>query len=127
MADELAVIRANTILYCKRWSETVAFYRDRLGFPVAFANDWFVEFELCAGAFLSIADQRRTRLQDPAGRTAVTLTLRVADLDKTWQTLGARGLEPDPIRHHIWGARVCYLHDPEGHRIEFWEAQPSPL
>jgi catechol 2,3-dioxygenase-like lactoylglutathione lyase family enzyme len=51
-----AVKRANTILYARRWKETVAFYRDFLGFEIAFQNDWFVEFRLAHALFLSVAD-----------------------------------------------------------------------
>ena len=46
--------RANTILYCRNWAATVAFYR-RLAFPVGFENDWFVEFHLSGDAYLSVA------------------------------------------------------------------------
>jgi hypothetical protein len=42
----LAFKSANTILYCKKWQETVVFYRDNLGLPINFASDWFVEFHL---------------------------------------------------------------------------------
>ena len=48
----IAVQRTNTILYCRRWAATVQFYRDQLRLPVAFANDWFVEFQLNAAAYL---------------------------------------------------------------------------
>ena len=36
MADPLQVQRANTVLYCTRWSATVAFYRDVLGLSLLF-------------------------------------------------------------------------------------------
>jgi len=36
---------ANTIIYCRNWSESVAFYRDELKFEISFTNEWFVEFE----------------------------------------------------------------------------------
>ena len=36
---------SNTILYCRKWKETVAFYRDVLKLDVHFSNDWFVEFD----------------------------------------------------------------------------------
>jgi catechol 2,3-dioxygenase-like lactoylglutathione lyase family enzyme len=45
------VRRVNTILYCRHWRETVAFYRERLGLKSAFQCDWFVEFRLTPTAF----------------------------------------------------------------------------
>ena len=33
--SELSIQRANTVLYCRRWPETVAFYRTALGLRVA--------------------------------------------------------------------------------------------
>ena len=69
---------ANTILYCAEWAAAVAFYRDTLGFPVTFANDWFVEFALTDTARLSIADVRRATV--PSGPAAVPGTSARASL-----------------------------------------------
>ena len=48
MPDEL--LRANIILYCKKWTRTVDFYKNGLALPVLFENDWFVEFTLNAAS-----------------------------------------------------------------------------
>ncbi len=53
----LQVITANTILYCAKWEETVAFYKDVLKLEIGFANDWFVEFNLNRCARLSVANE----------------------------------------------------------------------
>jgi catechol 2,3-dioxygenase-like lactoylglutathione lyase family enzyme len=116
-------LTANTILYCRAWTETVAFYRDRLGFPVTHATDWFVEFAVTTGARLSLADERRATVKS-AGGAGITLTFEVADAAATWQALHAAGVNPGPIKDHAWGAQVFYLRDPEGHRLEIWS--PSP-
>lgn len=42
----MKIERANTILYCQKWSEVVTFYRDSLKFFVSYQTDWFVEFQL---------------------------------------------------------------------------------
>ena len=118
MADPLQVQRANTVLYCARWNATVAFYRDVLGLTVTFANDWFVEFRLGESAFVSIADALRATIESANGH-GITLTWQVADIDAARALLSERGVDATPIRPR-WGARVCYLHDPEGHRIELW-------
>jgi len=121
---------ANTILYCRNWQDTVHFYRDRIGLPVLFANDWFVEFSLTATSRLSIADERRASVKSCAGQ-GFTLALEVEDLRTAHRYAQDAGLTPTPMRSHPWGARLFYLTDPESHRIEIWQAtnetaDPSP-
>jgi catechol 2,3-dioxygenase-like lactoylglutathione lyase family enzyme len=114
-----AVNRANTILYARRWEESVAFYRDRLGFAVAFRNDWFVEFRLTPTAYLSVADQSRTTMASGDGK-GITLSFRIDDLQAAHRAFIKDRLEPTAIRTQVMGADVFYLTDPEGNRIEFW-------
>ena len=109
---------ANTILYCARWSETVTFYRAVLGLPVTHATDWFVEFSLGDVARLSVADARRATIAS-AGGMGITLSLQVTDVVVARDELAAAGLEPTELKD-LWGARVTYVYDPEGHRLEVW-------
>jgi catechol 2,3-dioxygenase-like lactoylglutathione lyase family enzyme len=111
---------ANTILYCRKWETTVRFYRDGLGLAVLFANDWFVEFALTAGARLSIADESRSSVKS-CEKKGITLALEVEDIGAARAYAHQNGLHPTIIERHPWNARVFYLFDPEGHRIEFWE------
>jgi len=114
----------NTILYCKKWQQTVAFYRDRLGLPVNFSNDWFVEFRLSEGARVSIADESRASIK--SGGAGLTLSLEVKeevnDIDSVRADIKS-GVAPTEISDHPWGARVFYLYAPEGHRIEIRQKQ----
>jgi catechol 2,3-dioxygenase-like lactoylglutathione lyase family enzyme len=110
---------ANTILYCRKWHECITFYRDRLQLPVTFASDWFVEFELTPTARLSVADEKRSKIKSGQG-AGITLTPQTANADDTWNELHQRGLELEAVRDHVWGARVFYFYDPEGHRLEIW-------
>ncbi len=110
--------RSNTILYCRHWMETVHFYKKQLGLPVAFENDWFVEFQLTDTSFLSIANSTRATISDVQGQ-GVTLTWQVMDLEKTREQLEMRGIATTPIQRK-WGSLACYCQDPEGHRLEFW-------
>lgn len=119
MADHLSLKSANTVLYCKEWRETVAFYKHRLKLRIAFASDWFVEFRLAGAAHLSIADERRATIKSSGG-AGITITLQVDSADETWQYLSDNGLTPEPVRNHPWGGRVFYFYDPEGHRLEIW-------
>jgi catechol 2,3-dioxygenase-like lactoylglutathione lyase family enzyme len=111
--------KANTILYCKKWQETVDFYRNRLRLPVNFASDWFVEFKLTETAHLSIADECRATIKSSGG-VGITITLQVESITEAWQYLKNNGLTLEPIREHPWGAHVFYFLDPEGHRLEVW-------
>ena len=114
-----AVNRASTILYVRRWKESVAFYRDRIGLEIVFRNDWFVEFRLTPTAFLSIADQARTTMASGNG-IGITLSFQIDDLQAAHRAFLEDGLAPTAIRSQVMGANVFYLIDPEGNRIEFW-------
>jgi len=109
----------NTILYCRKWRETVEFYRDRLGLPVSFQTDWLVEFQVSKSGCLSVADERRSRIRSGAG-VGVTITMRVESADSAHARLQAAGLDLDPVQSHAWGARLFRFRDPEGHRLEIW-------
>lgn len=117
--------RANTILYCRHWSATVAFYRRLLRLPINFENDWFVEFQLNEGAYLSVADASRTSIAAVAGQ-GITLAWQVSDLAHLHAHLVAAGAQVTPIRRR-WGAWVFYCHDPEGHRLEFWDDEDAQI
>lgn len=116
--------RTNTILYCRRWSETSLFYKTQLRLPVTFENDWFVEFQLTDSAYLSIANAARASVQDVQGQ-GITLTWKVPDLEKAKQLLDNQRIATTAIRPK-WNAQVIYFHDPEGHRIELWRDRVRP-
>jgi catechol 2,3-dioxygenase-like lactoylglutathione lyase family enzyme len=111
---------ANTIFYCRKWEETVMFYRDHLKLSVNFATDWFVEFRVNETARLSIADQTRASIESCHGK-GITLSLEVENIDRAWEHAERSELRPTSIRKHAWDARIFHLFDPEGHRIEIWE------
>ncbi|MDA8137451.1 MAG: VOC family protein [Desulfobacteraceae bacterium] len=110
--------RANTILYCHHWRQTVDFYHDVLGLKAHQVREWFVEFQVTDRAFVSVADAGRATIASANG-AGLTLSWQVEHLEQIRQALLSKGVEVSPIRSK-WGARVCYLKDPEGHRIELW-------
>lgn len=112
--------RSNIILYCRNWPEMVQFYRDRLGLPINHQDDWFIEFQLNDNTFISVADESRTSIKSAAGQ-GITLTWQVANVVEARAALIAQGIDVTEIKHR-WGAKVCYLHDPECNRIELWQA-----
>ena len=111
--------RTNTILYCEKWSETVAFYRDALGFKVATERDWFVEFQLTDDSYLSVAHAEKTSISPVEGQ-GITLTWEVVDVNSLADKLKEIGIETTDVKQN-WGALSCIFHDPEGHRIEIWQ------
>jgi uncharacterized glyoxalase superfamily protein PhnB len=113
-----AARQINNILYCARFGDTVGFYRDLLRLEVTFANEWFVEFRLGDTATLSIADAGRTTIESAQGR-GMTLSLKVDNLDRLRERLIGLGIEATPVSKRF-GSRVFDIHDPEGHRVEFW-------
>jgi catechol 2,3-dioxygenase-like lactoylglutathione lyase family enzyme len=113
-------ITVNLILYCAEWEATVRFYRKGLGLPVTMENEWFVEFRLGADSRLSVADERRASIKS-CGGAGITVSLQVADIRGVREAARAGGLQPTEIVDHPWGARVFYLIDPEGHRLEVWQ------
>jgi uncharacterized glyoxalase superfamily protein PhnB len=117
---------ANTIIYCAKWKETVAFYKTNLQLRVTTSLEWFVEFELAGSARLSIADATRTSMKSCEGK-GLTLTMEVEDIESAHVSLEEAGLHPQAIRDHAWGARVFYLHDPEGNRLEFWSPSSTVI
>ena len=114
----MRILRSNTILYCRRWEETAAFYEHAVRLPVLMRKDWFVEFRLANDAALSVADERRATIPS-AGGHGITISLRVEDAEATRAALLEAGLEPDPLRTS-WGSPAFFLRDPEGNRLEFW-------
>ena len=122
MSENFRIKSANTILYCQKWEETVKFYQNALKLIPSYSSDWFVEFQVAEGAYLSVADERRATVKSNQG-AGITLTFRVADADVAWYQLQGQGLELGPLKTHRWGARVFYFFDPEGHRLEIWSTE----
>ena len=56
-----------------------------------------------------------------AHQPRIRQALQVSAIEPVRQTLQRQGVEPGSVEYHPWGAWVCYLCDPEGHRLELWE------
>lgn len=115
--------RTNTILYCRNWKTTVNFYRDDLNFMINHETEWFVEFQLMEGTYLSIANAAYASIKSADGGW-ITLSWQVEDVELMHRRLREIGIETGPIKD-IWGARAFYIFDPEGHRIELWSQFPA--
>lgn len=115
----MLIQRSNTILYCRNWAETVAFYRDLFQFKINHQTDWFVEFQIAPNAYLSIANENRATIKTADGQ-GITLSWQVEDIEEAHRFFSEHDVSITEIKKK-WGAFVCYLHDPEGHRIELWQ------
>ena len=113
-------LTSNIILYCEKWEETTDFYSNRLGLPITFSCDWFMEFRLTDTSRMSIADEKKSRIKSPQ-KKGITVALQVRDIDAVRRSFSRKALKPTQIRDHPWNAKVFYLFDPEGHRIEIWQ------
>ena len=116
----MKIKRTNTILYCEHWSETVDFYKDIFNFEISHQNDWFVEFRIGGDSYISVADVRRASIESVDGQ-GITLAWQVEDIQIAHAGLITKNIVVSDIKQK-WGASVCYLHDPEKHRIELWQA-----
>ncbi|OJX43870.1 MAG: hypothetical protein BGO78_02590 [Chloroflexi bacterium 44-23] len=118
---QVKIKATNTILYCKKWEETVAFYKTGLNLLVIFSNDWFVEFKLNERARISVANPERASIQSGDGK-GITISLQVDEIEQVRSGLLEARIELSSIKE-VWGSKVFYVHDPEGNRLEFWEGR----
>lgn len=84
--------RANMVLYCKHWAETVEFYSKTLQLEVTFENDWFVEFQLTETSFVSIADSNKATIKNVGGQ-GITLSLQVENVARAREELLSLGVK----------------------------------
>lgn len=117
--NTMMIQRSNTILYCRKWEETVAFYRDLFRFEISHQNDWFVEFQIAPNAYLSIANEARASIKSVDGQ-GITLAWQVDDIEEAHHFWLGQDVPITALKKR-WGALVFYLYDPEGHRIELWQ------
>jgi len=117
----LKIKAVNTILYCRKWQETVAFYRDGIQLLVLSSNDSFVEFKLNEISRVSVADESRTSIKSGDGK-GITISLQVMDVEQIRAELMEAGVDSSPNKE-VWGSKAIYVHDPEGNRLEFWEGR----
>ena len=113
------VTRTNTILYCVAWKETVDFYKRQVGLDVSYESDWFVEFQV-GSTFLSIANAARATVGESRGH-GITLSWEVPDVELARQEMEASSVAVSPVKRR-WGSFVVDFWDPEGHRVELWQA-----
>lgn len=103
------------------------FYKDKLGFAEQLAVVEGIYYEFVAGECV-LALYKRDLMESVAGIVMagdklvdkVALTFEVADVDKTYKDLKAKGVEfiDEPHDQETWVLRVAHLRDPAGNLIE---------
>lgn len=117
-----------TVLICRNLAGTRNFYRDVLGFPVAYDHERWVEFRV-GGTILALRPRGQAPWGDdgplPSGTAAVQLAFRVppAAVDECHAELVAAGVPilrgPTDLTTP-WRHRTLFFSDPEGNVLEIY-------
>jgi lactoylglutathione lyase len=105
------------------------FYRDVMGFPIAWGDEDGRYADFAAGEVVLALFDRATMAQavGTAGKPlqaemqdSACLIFEVEDVDVAYASLVQRGAEPAaaPVDHPDWGIRTAHLRDPDGNLIE---------
>jgi lactoylglutathione lyase len=123
------------ILLVSNFDECFRFYRDTLGFKVAFGKEGESYATLVAngGRRLSLFERGKmaeaiggTNLFESASSDRFSLAFDVDDLEATMDVLREKGVHfitPLLVRRD-WGIRTVFLRDPDGNLIELEEGIP---
>lgn len=114
------------VLFVEDLERTLAFYVDKVGLPVRFRAEGYVELAVEGSRFALLARSRVSELtgdahtaRPAAGAHEGSVTLLVEDVDRVHRELTGRGVTflggPE---NRPWGQRAAYFQDPEGHLIE---------
>jgi catechol 2,3-dioxygenase-like lactoylglutathione lyase family enzyme len=114
------------VLFVEDFERLVAFYADKVGFPVRLRAEGYVEFAIEGAKFALLARSRVSQVTGDAhaGRPAPgahegAVTILVEDVDRVHRELSARGVPfLGTPQNRSWGQRSVLFHDPEGHLIE---------
>ena len=128
----IAVKRAGVILAVSDFEQSLAFYRDRLGFQVeATFDDPPYAILVSGGTRVSLAEQGHPAEDCPGvvmtvapdrARAAAMLVLEVEDCRASYETLTRAGVTflREPYSPP-WGGARCFAIDPDGYLIEVEE------
>ena len=113
MSYKLYAIR----VFSYKWQESLAFYRDTIGFPLAFADEemGWAQFNLGA-AHLGL---ERLGPDDPESKELVGrfvgTSIEVGDIAAIYDALVAKGVEfTGPPEKQEWGGTLAHFKDPDG-------------
>jgi lactoylglutathione lyase/glyoxylase I family protein len=107
---------AHICLQTKDVRRSIAFYRDGLGFPVAFT---FTKNGKVAGAYFALGNRSFLEVFEEPNPCGIThFCLETNDMDAFIAAAAAKGIECSPKKlgaDHSW---QTWLRDPDGHAFE---------
>lgn len=111
---------------------SLAFYVDRLGFPIGHRSGPYAQLETGAtrlGLFErgAMAETLGRELEPPRhDAPAFELGCKVEDCDVAYAALVDAGVEPVTLpTDRAWGQRTAYVQDPDGHLVELAHDLPE--
>ncbi|UXI70074.1 VOC family protein [Tahibacter amnicola] len=120
------------VIVTAAFTQSRDYWRDVLGYAVAFESSWFVYLQSPDGvhgiAFMRPDHPSRPPGPETYGGQGVFLTLQVADAGAVYERLRARGVEMAYDLHdEDWGQRRFAVKDPSGTWIDVVEqTAPKP-
>jgi catechol 2,3-dioxygenase-like lactoylglutathione lyase family enzyme len=109
----------HTLLFCSKWDDCIAFYRDILGFAVVDEKPGFIEFEVRPGSRIGLLQSVRDGASKKRAAPHI-LSFRIENLEEVHKDLSSRCPTASALRKHPWGALLFEIRDPEERRLEFW-------
>lgn len=114
------------ILFVEDLERTLAFYVDKVGLPLRFRAEGYVELAVEGSKLALLARSRVPELAGSAhaarpasGAHEGSVTLLVQDVNRTYHELTARGVSfLAAPKDRPWGQRTAYFVDPDDHLIE---------
>jgi predicted enzyme related to lactoylglutathione lyase len=107
-------------VFSLRWEESVSFYRDTIGLPLSLLGREYgwAQFDLGSASLgLERCDPADPEARELVGRF-VGVSIEVSDLQATYDTLTARGVEfTGPPEPQPWGGVLAHFRDPDGNVI----------
>jgi len=109
------------------WEKAKKFYRELLGWPVAFSDDnaGWEEYGADGETHVSITLWRDPQTLPPK-RGGTTLVLSVEDAHAVTATLRAKGIKCDDVMDIPGMVSYGAFYDPEGNMVQFASMVPPP-
>lgn len=137
MAIDMIPKNMRPILLVSEFDECFRFYRDVMGFRVAWGKegDGYATFVVSRGYRLSIFKRHEMAKvvgsdslpSEPTSQDRTALTFEMKDLGKAVKQLekkGARFITP-VIDRNDWGIRTIFLRDPDGNLLQLEAGMPK--